>query len=211
MDIKARTTVSRPATWEDAAPLARTLARAYFDDPLIRFFIPDDRRREAKLPGLFKLLFEVGLPNGPCYVTNGCESVALWRSPNQWRIPIRDYMTNGPELLNILGVAGVVRVMGAMNFIDHRHPKQPHFYLQAIGTDPANQGEGFAAALIRRQLAKADDLGVPCYLESTKESNIPIYAHFGFKLAGEIRIPGGPAIHPMWRQPDSSVFISTER
>ena len=143
-------------------------------------------------------------------MTSGCESVALWRPPNQWRILIRNYLTNGPELLSILGVTGAVRVMGAMNFIDNRHPKQPHFYLQAIGTDPANQGKGFGAALIRRQLAKADDLGVPCYLESTKESNIPIYAHFGFKVVGEIRIPRGPAIHPMWRRPDSRLLISAE-
>jgi len=34
-----------------------------------------------------------------------------------------------------------------------------------------------------------------------RESNIPIYASFGFEVTGEIKLPGGPTIYPMWRKP----------
>jgi len=43
--------------------------------------------------------------------------------------------------------------------------------------------------------------GLPAYLESSKESNVGYYETFGFAVTREIRIPGGPALWPMWRPP----------
>jgi hypothetical protein len=43
--------------------------------------------------------------------------------------------------------------------------------------------------------------GAPAYLESSKESNVGYYETFGFAVTREIRIPGGPALWPMWRPP----------
>lgn len=197
--------VARTATWADAEPLARTMARAFSDDPLTCFLLPSDAGREAKLPRLFKLLFKLGLPYGGCEVTSGCESAALWRPPYQWHIPAWQYITNGAEFLGLFGLGGAARVMGFMDHIEKRHPREPHWYLQAIGTDPANQGKGFGGVVIRHRLAKADASALPAYLESSKETNIPIYASFGFEITGEIKLPGGPTIYPMWRKPRAPV------
>ena len=92
-----------------------------------------------------------------------------------------------------------MQVMGAMDVIEKRHPHEPHWYLQAIGTDPARQGKGYGGVVMRRQLAFADAAGMPAYLESSKETNIPIYKSFGFEVTGEIKLPGGPTLWPMWR------------
>jgi ribosomal protein S18 acetylase RimI-like enzyme len=193
--------VARAATWADAEPLAQTMARAYSDDPLTCFILPDEATRNVKLPRLFRLLFKLGLPYGACEVTSGYEAAALWRPPNQWHIPIWQYITNGAEFLGLFGVGGAARVMGFMGHIEKRHPQKPHWYLQAIGTDPTSQGKGFGGVIIRHQLANADASALPAYLESSKESNIPIYASFGFEVTGEIKLPGGPTIYPMWRKP----------
>jgi ribosomal protein S18 acetylase RimI-like enzyme len=190
---------ARPATAADADAAAATLARAFFDDPLICFLLRDEARRPAAMPKLFKLLFRLGLPHGACDVTTGFESVALWRPPGAWHIPFHQYITNGAAFIDIFGFGGAMQVMGAMDVIEKRHPHEPHWYLQAIGTDPARQGKGYGGAVIRRQLALADAAGMPAYLESSKETNIPIYKSFGFEVTGEIKLPGGPTLWPMWR------------
>ncbi len=100
---------------------------------------------------LFSLLFKLGLPYGACDVTNGYEAAAArWRSPKQWHIPIWQYIANGAEFLGLFGVGGAARVMSFMDRVEKRHPQEPHWYLQAIGTYPAKQGKGFGGVLIRR-------------------------------------------------------------
>jgi GNAT superfamily N-acetyltransferase len=192
---------ARPATWADADSIAATLARAFHDDPLICFLLKDAASRPAKMPKLFKVLFKLGLPHGACDVTTGFEAVALWRPPNAWHIPIHQYFTNGAAFIDVFGLSGGLGVMSTMDYIEKRHPHEPHWYLQAIGTDPAKQGKGYGGVVIRRQLALADAAGMPAYLESSKDSNIPIYQSFGFEVTGEITLPGGgPTIWPMWRK-----------
>ena len=190
---------ARPATWADADAVAATLARAFHDDPLICHLLRDEARRPAAMPKLFKLLFKLGLPHGACDVTTGHEAVALWRPPGAWHIPFHQYITNGAAFIDVFGLGGAMQVMGAMDMIEKRHPHEPHWYLQVLGTDPARQGKGYGGVAIRRQLALADAAGKPCYLESSKDSNIPIYKNFGFEVTGEITLPDGPTIWPMWR------------
>ena len=191
--------IARPATWADADAVADTLAKAFFDDPLICFLLRDEASRPANMPRLFKLLFKLGLPYGACDVTGGYEAVALWRPPGQWEIPWWQYITNGAAFLSVFGVGGARQVTSVMDFIEKRHPHEPHYYLQAIGTDPSKQGKGFGGVVMRRHLAVADAAGMPAYLESSKEINIPIYKSFGFEVTGEIKVPDGPTLWPMWR------------
>ncbi|HXQ11307.1 MAG TPA: GNAT family N-acetyltransferase [Caulobacteraceae bacterium] len=199
-DARSAGATARPATWVDADPLAATMARAFHDDPLICFILKDAATRAEKMPRLFKLLFKLGLPHGACDVTEGYEAAALWRPPNEWEIPWWQYITNGAAFLGIFGLGGARHVTWIMDIIEKNHPHEPHWYLQAIGTDTAKQGKGFGGVVIRRGLAKADAAGMPAYLESSKETNIPIYQSFGFEVTGEIKLPHGPTLWPMWRK-----------
>jgi GNAT superfamily N-acetyltransferase len=190
--------VARAADWRDADRLSQTLARAFFDDPLICFLLGD---RTAMMPRLFRALFRLALPYGACAVTEGYEAAALWRPPGRWHTPFYRYVLNGPELQfpSIFGLRGIARAVSALNHIEQQHPKKPHHYLQVIGTDPQHQGKGFGGLVMRRQLAIADRTGMPAYLESSKETNIPVYRSFGFQVTGEIKLPDGPTLYPMWR------------
>ena len=187
----------RAAEWRDADRMSQTLARAFSDDPLICFLLGE---RTVMMPRLFRALFRLALPYDACDVTEGFEAAALWRPPGRWHTPFYRFIIHGPELQfpRIFGL-GIGRAVSALNHIEKHHPKEPHFYLQVVGTDPQKQGKGFGGAVMRRQLANADRLGMPAYLESSKESNIPVYQSFGFQVTGEIKLPEGPTIYPMWR------------
>lgn len=80
------------------------------------------------------------------------------------------------------------------------HPPEPHAFLFAIGVVPEAQGKGVGGAMLRAGLARVDAAGLPCYLESTKATNVPLYRHFGFEELPPLRVPEGcPPIWPMWR------------
>jgi ribosomal protein S18 acetylase RimI-like enzyme len=188
----------RKATASDAEPLSATLARAFYDDPVMMFMMPEVGDRNVKLPRVFKLLFKLGLPHDACFVTSGYEAVTLWRPPNGWHVSLWQYLVNAPELLGIFG-GRALTVMSTMDRVEKLHPHTPHWYLQTIGTDPAKQGKGYGSLIMRQQLAVADAADMPCYLESSKDTNIAIYKSFGFEVTGEIKIPEGPTLWPMWR------------
>ena len=195
---RAAGTAVRPATWTDADALCATLARAFHDDPMMLHLLPPSARH--KMPRLFRILFKLGLPYEACYVTEGFEAATLWRPPGGWHMQFIDYIRNAPELLGVFGT-NVLKVMSTMDRVEKVHPDKPHWYLQVIGTDPRQQGKGFGGVIMRDQLARADAARMPCYLESSKDTNIPIYQSFGFTVTGEIKIPNGPTLWPMWRKP----------
>ena len=79
------------------------------------------------------------------------------------------------------------------------HTSEPHWYLPLIGVDPARQGKGYGAALMRHALAACDRDGMPAYLESTNPRNVPLYERHGFALLGTIQAGSSPPIFPMLR------------
>ena len=85
--------------------------------------------------------------------------------------------------------------------IEKRHPREPHYYLEFVGTGPAAQGKGMGTRVIEPMCAKADAEGVGMYLESSKESNVAFYARHGFKVTSEIKLAFGPKLWLMWRDP----------
>ena len=77
-------------------------------------------------------------------------------------------------------------------FIDAAHKRLApfkHWFLQTVGVDPQFQGKGYAGKLLRPMLARIDEEGLPCYLETLDERNVPLYEHFGFSVAEESAIP----------------------
>jgi ribosomal protein S18 acetylase RimI-like enzyme len=42
---------------------------------------------------------------------------------------------------------------------------------------------------------------MPAYLESSNPRNMSLYRRHGFEQVGELPLPDGPALYPMWRTP----------
>jgi GNAT superfamily N-acetyltransferase len=183
----------------DRAAVSAMLARAFFEDPVMVFMFPDPEARRRKLPRLFDLLVAANLPLDGCDVTAGGETATLWRPPGKADIPVWEILLHLPEFLGIYGLAGARRALRLLGAMERHHPKEPHWYLMVIGTDPPKQGQGFGGAALRHRLTQIDAAHLPAYLEASKIENVPIYSVFGFEQRDPLQIPGGPLIYPMWR------------
>lgn len=102
-----------------------------------------------------------------------------------------------PRLLARLPLA-----LHGLTALEREHPRTPpHWYLSILGTDPDAQGRGLGAAVLAPVLERCDADGVAAYLESSKERNIAYYARHGFRVVRELRLPRGPRVWAMWREP----------
>jgi len=192
----------RPVTGGDVSRVVDVLVRSFDDDPVSNFIFSGDRRRRGGLRSFFTAsIRRQYLPHGRVTTTGDMAGAALWGPPWRPRNPWRELLQlapTGPYIVGRRTVAGL-RLLAA---IDAVHPREPHWYLCTLGTEPDRQGQGVGTSLLAEGLARVDEEGMPAYLESSKERNLPLYARFGFEVVGEIRGPvGAPPMWRMWREP----------
>lgn len=194
--------VVRKAQVADARALAEALARAFADDPVMAWLLPDVSARRHRLPRLFAMEMRcLYFPHGEVYTTAELSGGALWAPPGYWRTPARSLLRALPRLLWTLR-AGLPTAVQAVSAIEAVHPRTAHWYLAVIGTEPTSWGQGTGSALLAPVLHRCDADRVPAYLESSKESNVAFYQRHGFEVTGTVDLPrGGPRVWPMWREP----------
>lgn len=195
----------RLAQKPDVKELSRVLGRAFFDDPVMMWMVPDDAKRARALPIVFGAMMRHHFLRNNAVETGSKDgtigAAALWDPPGRWKQTPREEARMMPSFLWAMGLQ-VGRGMGMSELMKKNHPEEPHWYLAVIGSDPDVRGAGFGNALMRSRLDRCDAEGAPAYLESSKESNVPYYLRFGFEVTGEIALPdGGPTMWQMWRRP----------
>jgi ribosomal protein S18 acetylase RimI-like enzyme len=191
----------RPARGDEVPQLAAMLARAFHDDPVTAWFMPNANRRPKYAARFFGWQLHRLLGQEQVHVAGDGSGAAVWALPDQWRESnwqaLRLFVALVPALASHLPSAtrGVERV-------EKRHPDEPHLYLAVLGTDPPAQGRGVGTAVLAPGLELCDREGLPAYLESSKEANVAFYSRFGFRVTEEVSMPGdGPTVWLMWRDP----------
>ena len=188
---------------EDAAALARTLARALADDPVTTWFLPREADRPQRLLRGFEQVFlrRIALPRDATFSVEAHAGVAMWLPPGQAQLGALEQLRLLPAMARAWG-RHLPRALRGMSAMDAGHPHEPHWYLWLLGVDPQRQGEGLGSRLLAEVLERCDRDGVPAYLEATTPRNRELYLSHGFEDAGDLRLPDdGPRLWPMWREP----------
>jgi len=131
-----------------------------------------------------------------------CSAAALWAPPERWRTTLRQDLELARGLVTPRLLRRLPLVSRGLLGLERRHPATPpHWYLATLGTAPEAQGRGLGSSVLAPVLARCDEDGVGAYLESSKEENLSFYARHGFRVTHEQRLPRGPRVWPMWREP----------
>ncbi len=186
----------------DHERIAKALADAFGDDEAFGWLLsfPD---RERRLRLFFETVLRHHAPGRrEVWISENGDAAAIWAPPGLWAVPVRRVIAESPAMARVFGR----RLPLALRYLiraEHLHPRKPdHWYLEAVGTEPARQGQGLGSALLRPVLALCDRDGLGAYLESSSERNRVLYERHGFEVVEIFNMPGGgPSIRRMWREP----------
>ncbi len=194
----------RPANRSDHEAVAAVLAAAFSTDPPLSFLLPDARRRERLLRRHFAASIPLYASAGAVWVAEDGSGAALWVAPGCYPFRMREELRVARARLEVFG-RWARRGIGAQRALDRHHPREPHWYLDYVGVEPAGQGRGLGSALLAPMLARCDTERRGAYLNAGSPRSRELYLRHGFGVRSELRLPfGGPPRWRMWREPQAS-------
>lgn len=198
----------RTAGGDDREQVVRLLDEAFQDDPVSNWVFPGAEYRRATHHWLMAAFTDATLADGRVDLVEDGSACALWMSVPA-EDPGHDEAADGEDEFVELRRAvdpdnERVELIGRLTAGIHPQGRA-HEYLWMIGVAPGRQGEGLGTALIGSVLDRCDREGRAAYLEASSERSARLYGRLGFKLTGEpLRLPDGPLMYPMWREPRAS-------
>jgi ribosomal protein S18 acetylase RimI-like enzyme len=187
----------------DRRRFIEVMAKAFDDDPFMNWFAAQDAKRPQRIRQMFKTAStRMAGPYDEMYTTSDVEGGAIWFPPGKWKLGMLQQLMLAPAMVRVASLRRILGVMNGLNSVEKKHPHKDHWYLMALGVDPAQQGRSIGSQLMGPILERCDRESTGAYLESSKERNVPLYERHGFKVTEEITVPyGGPKIWLMWRDP----------
>ena len=201
-------TVERMQSGERSAVVGM-LGRAFYDDPLFGFFLPDLVQQTKGILAFMGAGVIDAEPFGEVWVARAGDgmiaSTAAWLPPGAYpRGKRRDAMTilRGLPAFSKAGprIPASLRLLAEVDRA-HHELHEPHYYLAILGTDPLFQRAGAGSAALAPVLERCDQEGLPAYLETQKEMNLAYYARHKFDVVEKLEVRGVPPIWTLLRKP----------
>lgn len=184
----------------DAWKLSTVVAAAFHPLAPCQWLIPHAIQRRVALPAYFRILVDHALTVGSIDTTPDCTAAALWlpvgsdgpEPPKRYEQRLKEAVGPHLERFEILDE----------QFEAHHPLGAEHQHLAILAVHPDHQRQGLGRALLEHRHRQLDQTRSPAYLEASDETNRAWYARHGYRdLDSPIRLPGGPEMFPMWRDP----------
>ncbi len=173
----------------------RVLTAAFADDVMWKAILPDIAERNRVMPTLWRGVTVYCQRYGIVNTTPDVTGIAAWTKPGHahptlWKqIRTGFLLSRSVMLMSKQSRERFIRLMKQIDVLHRQLMPQPHWYLWALGVDPAHQGRGIGKSLLRPTLVQAREAGFPCYLETQTERNVAFYRKQGFELLHEAEFP----------------------
>jgi ribosomal protein S18 acetylase RimI-like enzyme len=196
------------ATQVEAA--AHVLARAFRNDPLMVYVMPNEEKRQRLLPALFRIPVHYCLRYGIIYTAPDLDGLACCLPPGQsTTTTVRLALASLRSIPVPLGLTGLRRFLNASKHMDSAHKQAApgaHWYLWALGVNPERQGQGLGSQLLQTVIRQAGTQCLPCYLDTQNPRNVPFYQQYGFRQVSETTISGSDVhVYAMLWEPGEAI------
>lgn len=172
--------IARP---EDRGGVVDTVVQAFAADPAWTFLLGDHYSEHA--PAFAGALFDGRVDDGTVWITAEPGGVAMWDRPrSDGTSPPRHHIWD--PYRRLVGEQSWSRLEAYESACDRVKPAQPYWYLGVLATHPDRQGQGIGSALIGSGVARADEAGTDCCLETSSLGNREFYERRGFTIASPV-------------------------
>jgi GNAT superfamily N-acetyltransferase len=170
---------------------------AFVDDPVFRWFFPDEEDYWTKAPATFGYLAVRSIAQQCTFTTDDGVAIGIFFPPGRPDIDVEPppgAQRPSPDLAVRFETIGAI--------LDEHTPAEPHWYLNVLATHPDWQRQGLGAAIIAPTAELCRQTGIPLYLETESVENVGYYSHVGFRVRSEWDVPlDGPHMWGMIRDP----------
>lgn len=189
------TPVLRPATSDDLATAAATLANAFADYPWTRWSVPSDDH-VGRLERLQRIYLEHALAHGVVLVDEDVDAVVAVLPPDG----PAPHDAAQQEVAQLHGDR-----LTALAEVDLPARRPGSWDLATLGVRPGRRGAGLGSAAIRAALdAVGKRRGDWVTLETSDVRNVRLYERHGFSAVARTQVPLGPEVYSMERGPVGS-------
>lgn len=193
---------------KDLIQSRETLVRAFAEDSLWQEVFSSYIDSQEKRRSFFEIPLRLSLTFGEAYADSpDIRAVAAWLPGERSSIGILSMIRSGAwRSITSLGKEVNSSLMPLLEVVDKDREKimegKRYTYLQVIGVDPDYQRQGLFSALMKALIEQSDQACRFLYLETSTDSNVPLYENLGFKIVGERPIEGlGITMREMERKP----------
>lgn len=187
---------------EERTLVVSALCRAFFDDRIYRWIVPNDDDRRRSAAAFYSRFVDACWVHGEVYAAGAGAGAALWVPPGEQLVDDDQAEAFGRDLVESAGDDDCsARMAELQDMLDEHHPAEPCWHLTFMGVDPSAQGRGIGSALLSGVLTRADRDGASAYLEASCPENLRLYERHGFHTTQELTVADCPPLYAMWRSP----------
>jgi ribosomal protein S18 acetylase RimI-like enzyme len=207
--MRGRSSSCRQLSIGDLHRSVEVLSRAFQDDPLWCYLLPDASHRDTLMRDAFRPFMIQNIGSRSAYgLSDVLDAVAVWAPPEGIHPQISGISASDilKMLFSPMSMAALRywRVFSAVSSLRRKRSSERHYYLKILAVHPESQGKGLASLLISRLLRDADESGVGVYLETFKDSNVQLYTRYGFACVDSLYLSRvGLGIWALYRRPGS--------
>ena len=188
----------RPFQKNDTEQVVTTMAAAFANDALYRYFVEEETERKAFLEKFMAFRLRYGQKYGKVFVADGGEGLAIFLAPGHTMGPADLLLCGGLAAMLPRTKAQRERIMGFNDFADKlaaQMVRQPCWHLSPICVAPASQGKSLGKVLMVYGLSTIRLSAQPCYLETQSAQNAEFYQACGFHEISRTPVPGTDMVH----------------
>ena len=155
------------ATADERSQVVTALCRAFFDDRIYRWVVPDDAQRRRSTAIFYSRFVDACWPHGEVYAAGAGAGAALWVPPGEQLVADEEAEAFGRDLVECAGdEASSARTAQLFQMLDDHHPADLCWDLPFMGVEPSAQGPRNRHQVTVGGTHRADRDQVPAYLEA---------------------------------------------